>query len=168
MLIILEGNECCYKTTIAEKLSKELGMNVVKGSSFELSQCSNEELFDHFKAVAQIDNTIIDRFIYSNEVYASLYDDYAILTNGQRKDIENLIRDKAILFYLYASDKMIKKRIEERGDDYVDTSMVSKINDKFNNSISKSGLRVIPYSTELFNSNEIVRIMVNDVKRYSK
>jgi cytidylate kinase len=75
MLIILEGNECNFKSTVAEKLSNLIGFNVVKGSSFEMSKTTNEELFNKFNQLSNLNRTIIDRFIYSNLVYASLYKD---------------------------------------------------------------------------------------------
>jgi len=155
-IIILEGNEAVFKTTIAEKLRKKLGWEVIKGSSFELSQCSNAELFEHFKAIAQRDNVIIDRFIYSNQVYATLYEDFAILTDEQRQYIEDLIRQKATVFYLYASEETIKSRINQRGDEYVDVSMVGKINDVFDDSINKAYIITVKCDTEKNNSDEIV------------
>lgn len=161
MLILLEGNECNFKTTIAEKLSKKLGMNVIKGSSFELSQCSNTELFDHFKVIAQMDNVIIDRFVYSNEVYANLYEDFAILTDEQRHYIEDLISEKAILVYLCASEDTIKERINKRGDEYVDVSMVGKINESFDKSFRNANLYKLAYNTEKYSSDEIVNNIVS-------
>ncbi|MEM5599348.1 hypothetical protein AAHB53_28775 [Niallia circulans] len=108
-MIILEGNECCFKSTVASKLSEKSGYPIIKGSSFELSQCTNKELYEHFINFSINDNVIMDRFIYSNQVYATLYKDFAILTNDQRKHIEKLVFDKSIVYYLYAPDEVIKK-----------------------------------------------------------
>lgn len=156
MLIILEGNECCFKTTVAEKLSKQLNIPVVKGSSFELANCINEELFAHFKKVAELDNVIIDRFIYSNRVYATLYEDYAILTDQQREEIERLIKHKAEVYYLFADDKVIELRIKQRGDDYVVPEMVSKINNLYDTTMVESNLKIVAYDTNNWSSDEIV------------
>jgi len=152
---ILEGNECNFKTTVAEKLSKQMSIPVVKGSSFELSQCSNEALFEHFKQMAQLDNVIIDRFIYSNRVYATLYEDFAILTDGQRKEIEDILKGKTTVAYLFADGEVIKERISERGDDYVDVSMVEKINYTYIGTMLDSTLKVVSYDTEEWNSSAI-------------
>lgn len=85
-MIILEGTDCRYKSTIADKLSKELGYPVIKGSSFELAKSGNEKLFEHFNKLADEDNVIIDRYIYSNLVYAKKFKDYSILTEEATKN----------------------------------------------------------------------------------
>ncbi|MFO1442956.1 AAA family ATPase [Bacillus sp. Bva_UNVM-123] len=164
MLIILEGNECCFKTTIAEKLHKELNIPIIKGSSFEHSQCTNEELIHKFKELTKLNNTIIDRFIYSNRVYATLYKDYAILTNEQRKEIEDLIKNKATVYYLHADDNVIEERIRQRGDEYVDVSMVGKINDEYTRAILDCNLRIQVYNTNEWTSNEITEEIIKDNK----
>lgn len=110
-MIILEGNECCFKSTVASKLNEKLDYPIIKGSSFELAQCNNEELYKHFIEFAKNKNVIMDRFIYSNQVYATLYKDYAILTDTQRKSIEEMVFDKAKVYYLYAPDEVIKKEL---------------------------------------------------------
>jgi thymidylate kinase len=162
LLIIIEGSDCNYKTTVAEKLSKQLNIPVVKGSTFEFSKCTNEELFERFRSLTELDNVIIDRFIYSNKVYATLYKDYAILTNEQRNEIERLIQHKAVVYYLFADSKIIESRIKERGDDYVVTSMVSKINSQYDITMVKSNLKVIAFDTNDWSSDEIVKDIVKD------
>jgi thymidylate kinase len=156
MLIILEGNECNFKTTVAEKLSKELNLPVVKGSTFEFSKCTNEELMERFRGLTELDNVIIDRFIYSNRVYATLYEDYAILSDEQRQEIEQLIQHKATVYYLFADDQIIESRIRQRGDDYVVPEMVHKINSEYEIAIIESDLETVGYDTEIWDSDEIV------------
>jgi thymidylate kinase len=156
MLIILEGNECNFKTTVAEKLSKELNLPVVKGSTFEFSKCTNEELMERFRGLTELDNVIIDRFIYSNRVYATLYEDYAILSDEQRQEIEQLIQHKATIYYLFADDQIIESRIKQRGDDYVIPEMVHKINSEYEIAIIESDLETVGYDTEIWSSDEIV------------
>lgn len=156
-MIIIEGTDCCFKTTVADKLSKQLGFPVVKGSSFELSSCTNEELFQHFKELAKLEDVIIDRFIYSNRVYATLYRDFAILTHDQRKEIEETLKGKAAIYYLHADDEVIKSRINERGDEYVDTSMVSSINKEYIRTMNEARIKKFSYDTGDWTSNEIVK-----------
>lgn len=160
MLYILEGNECCFKTTVADKLSKELQLPVVKGSSFELAECSNLELFKHFESIGLKDNLIIDRYIYSNLTYASLYDDFAIITKRQKEYIENLIMSNVKVIYLFAEDQVLKDRMKVRGDEYVDESMLSTINTKFNQVIRESRLSPTWYDTNEWTSDEIVKDLI--------
>lgn len=166
MIIILEGNEANFKTTIAEKLRNKLNIPIVKGSSFELSQCTNEELFKHFKDFAEMDNVIFDRFIYSNRVYATLYKDYAILNKQQREEIEELIKDKAILVYLHTDEETTKQRIRQRGDEYVNEDMVGKIYDVYHNVMMEANktLDVYTYNTKYWSSDDVVDHLVGIYK----
>ena len=157
MLIILEGNECNFKTTVAEKLSKELNLQVVKGSSFENAQCSNEELYGHFLKLSEMDNVIIDRSWISNYVYATLYKDYAILTPEQRLEIEQRVYDKTLLVYLYADEETIKSRLRERGDEYVEEKMIGVINKVYLEAIDQTELVVHSFNTKHYSSDEIVK-----------
>lgn len=168
MLIILEGNECCFKSTVAKKVSEVLKIPVIKGSSFELSTVSNEQLFKNFINQAKLDNVCIDRSIYSNQTYATIYNDFTILTDEQRQYIENMIKDKAVVYYLFADDDVIKDRIRERGDDYVELEMISEINKLFAKNISKSPLKVVYYDTSEWTSDEIAQEIINDYKHKTK
>lgn len=166
MIIILEGNEANFKTTIAEKLRNKLNIPIVKGSSFELSQCTNEELFKHFKDFAEMDKVIFDRFIYSNRVYATLYKDYAILNKQQREDIEELIKDKAIIVYLHTDEETTKQRIRQRGDEYVNEDMVGKIYDVYHNVMMEANetLDVYTYNTKYWSSDDVVDHLIGVYK----
>ncbi|MEW5569735.1 hypothetical protein [Rossellomorea marisflavi] len=163
-MFILEGLDGCFKTTVAGLVSKKLGIEVVKGSTFEHAQCTNEELFEKFKELAKLENVVLDRFIYSNQVYATLYQDFAILTKEQRKDIESSIHGKAKLFYLHADDKVVQDRITTRGDEYVDVSMVPRISKEYTRAISEAGIPVISYDTNEWTSEEIAEDIVRLVR----
>lgn len=163
-MLILEGTDGCFKTTVAGLVSKKLGIEVVKGSTFEHSQCTNEELFEKFKELAKFENVVLDRFIYSNQVYATLYKDFAILTEEQRKDIESAIHGKAKLFYLHADDKVVQDRITTRGDEYVDVSMVPRIRKEYTQAIAEAGIPVISYDTNEWSSEEIAEDIVRLVR----
>ena len=160
MIIILEGNECNFKTTVAEKLSKQLNLPVVKGSSFENAQCSNQELYEHFLKLSEMDNVIIDRSWISNYVYATLYKDYAILTPEQRLEIEQRVYDKALLLYLFADEETIKGRLRERGDEYVEEKMIGTINKVYLEAIDQTELVVHSFDTNKYNSNDITKNIV--------
>lgn len=130
-IIILEGNECNYKTTVANKLSEKLGYPIVKGSSFEMSTCTQEELFQQFVDFTKMDNVIIDRFIWSNLVYAPLYKDFSMISLEQAKDIQRMIMDKAYLVVLHSDHETLAARLDERGDEYVKTERLQEINNKY-------------------------------------
>ncbi|MBT9285852.1 MULTISPECIES: AAA family ATPase [Bacillus] len=160
-MIILEGTDCCYKSTVAEKLSKELGYPVIKGSSFELAKSGNEKLFEHFNKLADEDNVIIDRYIYSNLVYAKKFKDYSILTEEQQRAIEEKIRDKAKVIYLHADPKVIKQRLRERGDEYINDRDIEPVLELYNQVIDEMGLHMNSWDTNEWNSDEIVEDIIH-------
>ncbi|AUS16049.1 AAA family ATPase [Bacillus velezensis] len=160
-MIILEGTDCCYKSTVADKLSKELGYPVIKGSSFELAKSGNEKLFEHFNKLADEDNVIIDRYIYSNLVYAKKFKDYSILTEEQQRAIEEKIRDKAKVIYLHADPKVIKQRLRERGDEYINDRDIEPVLELYNQVIDEMGLHMNSWDTNEWNSDEIVEDIIH-------
>ncbi|MCY8922148.1 deoxynucleoside kinase [Bacillus atrophaeus] len=155
-LIILEGADCCYKSTIATKLNKELGYPIIKGSSFELATSGNEKLFEHFNKIADEDNIIIDRYIYSNLVYARKFKDYSILTEEQQRAIEEKIRHKAKVIYLHADPKVIKQRLRDRGDEYINDRDIEPVLDLYREVMSNAGLHTYSWDTGQWASDEIV------------
>lgn len=162
MIYVLEGSDCCFKTTIAEKLSKLTGFEVIKGSSFELSKCTNEELNFFFTNLMALDDVIIDRSIYSNLVYASLYDDYAILNEAQVAEIEKTAKRRNVkTVFLTASADTIKSRLSVRGDEYVKEDMIDKILHKYYEVMGDAKAPITWYDTEQFSSDEIVKDLLD-------
>ncbi|MEH7714257.1 ATP-binding protein [Bacillus velezensis] len=159
-MIILEGTDCCYKSTVADKLSKELGYPVIKGSSFELAKSGNEKLFEHFNKLADEDNVIIDRYIYSNLVYARKFKGYSILTEDQQREIEEKIRYKAKVVYLHADPKVIKQRLLERGDEYINDRDIEPVLELYREVMSNVRLHTYSWDTEQWNSDEIVEGLI--------
>lgn len=114
MAIILEGCDCTGKTTVAEKLSKKTGFEIVKGSSFEISQLDN--MFEYMMNLLKKD-VIIDRFYFSNLVYGDKYG-YPMMKNYEYKELAWASRNSLVI-YLYAPSITIKQRMIERGDDMI-------------------------------------------------
>lgn len=159
-MIILEGADCCYKSTVADKLSKELGYPVLKGSSFELAKSGNKKLFEHFNKLAGEDNVIIDRYIYSNLVYARKFKDYSILTEEQQRTIEKKIRYKAKVIYLHADPEVIKQRLRDRGDEYITERDIEPVLELYRKVISSARLHTYSWDTGQWGSDEIVEDLI--------
>lgn len=166
-MIVLCGNECNYKSTIAEKLHSKLGYEVVKGSSFEYATNGNDVLNKRMISFAEMDNVILDRFIYSNLVYASLKKDYSILTPEQVKNIEDMIREKAIIIYLHAPSEVLVKRLEERGDEYIKSDELKGINEVYEQVMSNvENMYLFDYDTSKMDSEKIANQIVSLVKLF--
>ena len=162
MLIFLEGNECCFKSTVAEKLSQITGFDIVKGSSFEQSKAPNDVLYDNFTRMLTLDDTIIDRYIFSNLVYANLYKDFSIINNTQRIHIENeMIKKKALIVYLHADVDVLKQRMRERGDEYVKEDRLKEINEMYEEVLETTTVPLLRINTEFMSSNDITKYLYN-------
>ncbi|MCY8063927.1 deoxynucleoside kinase [Bacillus spizizenii] len=159
-LIILEGPDCCFKSTVAAKLSKELKYPIIKGSSFELAVSGNEKLFEHFNKLADEDNVIIDRFVYSNLVYARKFKDYSILSEQQLRIIEDKIKSKAKVVYLHADSNIIKQRLSVRGDEYIEAKDIYSILDLYREVMNNARLHTYSWDTGQWDSDEIVKDLI--------
>lgn len=116
-IIIVEGSDLVGKTTFAENLSKKTGYEIIKGSSFELSELGADAMFQYMMNLLDEDNIIVDRFFYSNLIYASIYD-YPKLSYSQLMRLhQKMNRVKATLIYLHANDEVLDERYNMRGDD---------------------------------------------------
>lgn len=166
MKIILCGNEANFKTTIAIKLSERLGYPIVKGSSFELATSTNSEMYDKMGKMLTLDNAIIDRYIYCNKVYASIFPQYTILTTRQFNFIERQIeRDEdgeTVVVYLHAPVEVLKKRLMKRGDEHMDKVLerLEVINDEYEHVFENSIVKPIRINTEEYGSDEIVKYLL--------
>lgn len=160
---IVVGTDCSGKTSLVEMLSDITEFNVVKGSSFEHSKCTQDELFNKFLEFTKMDNVIFDRFTFCNEVYAPMYDDFAMLSDKQRRFIEQEMKDKAIIIYLYADDDVLEQRFNSRGDDYVSLDKLKYAKGKYEESLSKvKDLEVVRFDTGKMTTKEIVEhILLN-------
>lgn len=162
-MILLTGNETNYKSTIANKLSSKLGWEIVRGSSFELAQCTQDELFQHFMKIAVgRNNVVVDRFIWCNLTYAYLYNNYAMIRKEQQQAIESILElKKAKIIYLHAPAEVLKSRLRSRGDEYVEENMLVAINKRYEEVFKSTKLKHISIDTSLHTSDKIVDIILN-------
>lgn len=160
---IVVGTDCSGKTSLVEMLSDITKFNVVKGSSFQHSKCTQDELFNKFLEFTKMDNVIFDRFTYCNEVYAPMYDDFAMLSDEHRRFIEQKMKDKATIIYLYADDEVLEKRFNSRGDDYVSLDKLKYANGKYEEVLHKvEHLEVVKFDTGKMTTKQIVEnILLN-------
>ncbi|MCY9737543.1 deoxynucleoside kinase [Paenibacillus alvei] len=159
--IILEGNECNYKTTIAQKLSDYYGMEIVKGNSFEIAKMQSEKMALYLLKLLYGKPVIIDRFLYSNLVYAAIYEGYSPLPDWYRHCIELTMNSKsAIVVHLNAPTHILEERLRLRGDDMITVDKLSTINAKYQQVMKAAKSRnvnIFEASTEFHSSDEIVQ-----------
>lgn len=163
IIYIVVGTDCSGKTSLVDMLSDITEFKVIKGSSFEQSQCSQDELFKKFLEFTKMDNVIFDRFTFCNEVYSQMYDDFAMLSDEQRRFIEQEMKDRATIVYLYADDEVLENRFNSRGDDYVSLDKLKYAKGKYEEALHKvEHLEVVKFDTGKMTTKEIVeQILLN-------
>lgn len=129
MNIIVEGVDGVGKDTFINNLSSLTGREVIRGSSFEISEGGAQEMFKKSKNIlTEKDDAIINRFFYSNIVYGSIFN-YPMMTKKQYKELNELVSRNAIVYYLTAETDVVMSRIEKRGDDMITKDDIKNIQD---------------------------------------
>ena len=110
-----------------------------------------------------MENVIFDRFTYCNKVYATLYQDYAMLTDLERRTIEALMVNRYKVIYLTADDETLKQRLESRGDEYVNLQTLLQAKAMYEEELNQVKiLEVIKFNTSNITTDEIVnQILLN-------
>lgn len=135
MIIVLEGCDAVGKTTFANMLAEKTGYEIVKGSSFEISELGAFGMYEHMWELLDRDNIIIDRFLYSNLVYGSLYN-YPMMQPVQYFSLVQKLNRTSLVVYLHAHQHIIAERMTNRGDDMIKVEDIGKILDRYNNNIN--------------------------------
>lgn len=134
MNIIIEGTECVGKTTFAEKLVEATGYELAKGSSFELSMQGADEMFEHMMGLLDKGGQVIDRFLYSNLVYGEKFG-YPMMSPEQYDQLVEKLDETSILVYMYSAEGVIEYRMNDRGDDMLDSEEAKEMLDLFKESL---------------------------------
>lgn len=130
MIIFAEGCDCVGKTTFAEMLAEKTGFEIVKGSSFEISELGADGMFEYMMGILDKKDIIVDRFFYSNLVYGELFG-YPMMTEDQYDRLVEKLDKKGIVLYLHAPEGTIRYRMANRGDDMVKEERIKSILEKY-------------------------------------
>lgn len=139
MALILEGVDCSGKSTYARILKEEFNFDVVQGSSFEIASKGTDYMFNYMHSLLVngsknngSDNLVIDRHVYSNIVYSTLFG-YPMMKKEQIDTLVSEINKNSIVAYLHANPIDISNRMYKRGDDMVKPSDVDRIMKRYSN-----------------------------------
>lgn len=114
MNIILSGPDCCGKTTLANKLKKKYGMNILHSTSK-----TRNDLYYHLILLDYRDNTIFDRFHTGEIIFPQMYGRDAAITQEEFDIITRRIIDNNDLYIIFicSDPNILKARLHERGED---------------------------------------------------
>ncbi len=173
MFIIIEGCDKCGKTTLVNKISKDLNIKVID----DLPIQNNDMFLTYFNFMTSASEIyILDRWAWSEMVYGP------IKRNNCRLDIREFILLELLCktfntFNIYATDdeERIKQRFITDKEEYLDLSDISKITEGYEKIIANSCLTwhnyIIGYDMDLVVSkikSHIDSLNIEQIKDYVK
>ena len=157
--VIIEGCDGVGKSTLQKKIEDHLNGNTFtahwtappKGMPLYAKMSYMNKVHEHGIEQADLlkNHIIWDRFHLSDLVYLPIYSN-GINYHSWRID-QILAQMQFIVIYVKADPKTIKKRLESRGDWFIDLDDIEKICDRYDHVMSKTNLPVFTYKTDLDN-----------------
>jgi len=176
MIIILEGPDLCYKTTVANKLAKTLSNSRIVTSGGPPKNLTHKEVdlwsqfrldmfYQTYKAFESLGKTkdsyiIMDRFIWSHAVYSELVNREFDLEYIKKYDKMIAALCEAKIYFLFANSNIIKKRYKERSDDRFNDKQIIKACSLYKKYLKMTKLPLMKIDTSTKDSNEITKEII--------
>lgn len=156
MRVIIEGCDGTGKTTLANLLAKEYGLEVV--------HCTQHDPADpdfYYNALRK-ENTIWDRHVIGEMVYPYIFNRVPQTEAYDVRDIINRAKLNDVkIFVLTADEEVIKARLAARGDEHLNiTNNIGMINSMFK--IAAEWLNVPVIDTSKMTLQEIYDLLKED------
>ena len=130
MVIIIEGENKCGKTTLASYIVENYGFGYIKCSQPKKGGPYKEYRGIIDRISKEPGNYVIDRFHLGEFVYGPIYRGSCGLSQGDFEDIEKrLIELGTILIYCYDVENNIAKRFKEENEEFADVKKIKKLKD---------------------------------------
>ncbi len=166
-LIHVSGMDATLKTTICEKLSKKLNCPVVHFDKPKDLESGKNEYFTFLRNNDFTNKDIIcDRFHDGEHIYAPIYRGYE---SNYLQEFESELKKVPYLFVNTVADlETIKKRIEVRGEDFVQEEHYQLVLDKFNEYLFKQSMPYIKIDTTTGEVKNYTRRILEGLKIVNK
>lgn len=171
MNIVFEGNELVGKSSTIEELSKRLpNYSIVRGSSFEMTKEGKNLFLPYMWELTKGDNQLIDRFSFSNRVYAFAYDGYDRLSDSEHDFLQRELARNGFVVYLYADEDEILRRKSIRGEDDVEESQFKIINLLYQTELTESisDLHIMPINTTKLTVSQVADKIIDHLEFITK
>lgn len=120
MIIIIEGPDGSGKSTLATKLSNQTGYPVVHRSAPKSEEEKLQMMNMYKQAIKEGRNIIFDRCWYSEMVYGPVMRDATYISYLEMYELERLLsKQGALIIFCTDSPKVLWKRCQRRGEDYI-------------------------------------------------
>lgn len=146
MIIIIEGENKCGKSTLAREIMSNFKFNYLK-----FSQPKKDPFIEYMEALEYIEKLdgdwIFDRFYLGEMVYGPLYREKAGLTLKQQRAIEKRLHEmNTVIFYCVNDIEKIEKMFIEDGEEFAEKEKIKKTLELFGEQI-ESIKDIIPVYT---------------------
>lgn len=162
-LIILEGENKCGKTTIANLLVEKHGFKYLK-----CSQPKGDPYEEYMNILKKIErkqqDTVIDRFIYGELVYGPIYRGKSGLDMVKLRNLElkaRAIADKTTLIYCFDRPEEIASRFESEKEEFATVKNIKKVLSLYDVVIKKR-LSMIPFNIYLHQMKTLADVTLNN------
>jgi thymidylate kinase len=137
MFIVLEGCDKVGKTTLANKLSKELALPIIK-----FSQPTGDPFLEYVNfLLTHTEPAILDRFYLGEEVYGPLKRGKSALASWQRRTLEELLAVRgALCVYVTTDATTIARKFKEEKETFVKPAEIKRILTGYQRAIRTSQL----------------------------
>ena len=163
MLICISGMDCTGKSTICNLLSQQLNnCPVIHFDKPKNKEDGKKQYFDFIKSHDFINNDIIcDRFHDGEHVYAPIYRGYE---SDYLQELEVELKKIPFLFInTTANLDIIKERIKNRGEDFVQEEHYQLVLDKFNEFLEKQSMPYIKVDTSDSDMETYIKNILNAI-----
>ena len=172
MLIIIEGHDKAGKTTLAERLSKELNIPNFKHHRFTDKDDWNSKVDFmgeiEYNTLKHIDfskvDLIVDRFFMSNLLYNEYYD-----RGYDNSYIGNIYKDfpKENVIYVNVStpNSTLDQRYKDSPDEFIPLMQIKNLRDKYNQNYSF--LKYSKMNIELINIDDQIGSILDQISKLS-
>lgn len=120
MIIILEGPDGSGKTTLAEKLQKQTGYQLLHRVQPKTEEDKQRMMDEYVQVLRTGKNCILDRSWYSEMVYGPIMRDHSVICYPQMYELERLAaKYGGLIIHCTAPENVLWKRCLRRGEDYI-------------------------------------------------
>ena len=168
MIIILEGENKCGKTTLANYLSKKLNAYDFKYKKF--NQPKGDPYIEYLSFLKRArGNYIIDRFHWGELVYGPIYRGKSQLSEKQFINIEMKLQAlNTVVVYCHDKSKNIEKRFIEDNERWARIELIGHVLDRYHGIQQKTILPVIQHQIKTRYDLTVENMLINYVRSHHR
>lgn len=109
MNIIVEGPDCSGKSTLVDRVKNEL-----RWDSRALHHKEGDQFLRYLREYASLDQTVIDRAHFSEDVYSALWNRKTPFSDEERNILDGICKARTLILFAYPSIEAMQQRYNAR------------------------------------------------------